>query len=345
MLTARTANHILKRLGLQKSKPNSIPQQLLPMIPRLGRTPFNDASWIYEPKLDGFRVIAKINRRTVQLLSRNQYPFTNLFRPITEALTEFPISLILDGEIVVLDHKGRPDFQELQRWLRPRGRTTSSGSLVFYVFDCLYVNGHSLLDRKLELRRSILEMLVEPLENEHVRVTHAFSGTDGKLLYEEMARLGLEGVVAKRRDSPYRPGARSQDWVKIPVRRREEFVVGGFLAEGRHLQALIVGQYNRRGQFAYAGTVGTGMSAHAREDLLKQLLKLRQQQCPFLSIPALRDPFGETPSDVLPDWVRPEVVIDVEFKQHTAEGLRHAVLKGLRPDKSPKEVLAKLMRG
>ncbi len=287
-------------------------------------------SWVYEPKWDGFRVIAMMRGGSVQLLSRNLHPFTALFRPITEALKGFPTTLVLDGEAVILDKQGHPDFEALQGWLRPQAR--SGGRLAYMVFDCLYANGHSLLSRPLEERRKILRELTPALQAQEVRVSESFPGDQGTLVFKTAVGMGLEGVIAKRRQSVYRPGMRSRDWVKIPVRQRDEFVVGGYLAPSPdHLSTLIVGQYDRAGTLRYAGLVGTGLSQETR----RELQATERKTCPFVPVPRLRDHFGELRTDVPPRWVRPGLVVEVEYRQRTSDGLRHAALKGIRPDKKP----------
>ena len=330
------------------------------MLAEAATHPFNDPDWVYEPKWDGFRVIAQIHNGAVRLLSRNLYSFTETFRPVAEALREFPTSLVLDGEMVVLNEKGLPDFEALQQWLHPRKRM--SGVLAYMVFDCLYVHGHPLLTRKLEDRQAVLRGLRPALAADAVRITEALSGMDGRLAFRECARLGLEGVVAKRRASPYRPGVRTRDWVKISVRHREEFVVGGYLAaRAGHLGALIVGQYDRTGRLRYAGLVGSGLPEEARRRILRDLQAMPRKTCPFAPAPTLRDHFGEIRrpiearsgtkvkpiearsgtkvTDVSPRWVKPAVVVEVEYKQRTADGLRHAALKGLRPDRAARDAV------
>ena len=301
--------------------------------------PFNDPDWVYEPKWDGFRVIALIDDHAVRLLSRNRYTLTDTFRPVADVLREFPTSLVLDGELVALSDKGLPDFEALQQWLSPRKRL--SGRLAYMVFDCLYVHGHSLLTRKLEDRQAVLRGLRPALAGDAVRITEALSGMDGRLAFRECARLGLEGVVAKRRASTYRPGVRTRDWIKISVRHRDEFVVGGYLASRPGgLGALIVGQYDRGGRLRYAGLVGTGLPEDTRRGILRDLEAMPRKTSPFVPAPTLRDHFGEVRPNVSPRWVKPAIVVEVEYRQRTADGLRHATLKGLRPDKKAREVVS-----
>jgi bifunctional non-homologous end joining protein LigD len=336
----RAVSRALARFGLAQPGAAPFPRQLRPMEIHLVGTPFNDPDWVFEPKWDGFRVVATIHNGTVRLHSRNQYPFTDQFRPITEALRDFPTSLVLDGEAVAIDERGLPDFEALQQRLWPRkGRLR--GHLTYIVFDCLYLNGHSLLARGLEDRQAILGALGPAFLPETIRVSEALSGVDGTLVFRQCAKLGLEGVIAKRRASVYRPGRRTRDWVKIPIRRREEFVVGGYqMSRPGHLGALVVGQYNRAGILRYAGLVGTGLSEESRRMILRHLQATQRKSCPFVPVPTLRDQFGELRTDLPPHWVRPTIVVEVEYRQRTADGLRHPVLKGLRPDKDVRERLS-----
>ena len=144
-----------------------------------------------------------------------------------------------------------------------------------------------------------------------------------------------EGVIAKRPKSGYKPGMRSRDGLKIPVRRRDEFVVGRYLPlSPNHLSTLIVGQYDRAGKLRYAGLVGTGLSEETRRVMFRELQATRRKTSPFSPVPILRDHFGELRTDLPPRWVKPTLVVGVEYRQRTSDGLRHAALKGLRPDRT-----------
>ncbi len=207
------------------------------------------------------------------------------------------------------------------------------------VFDCLYVNGHSLLLRPREERQKVLRELAHALRTEEIRVTDAFPGDQGTLVFKTAVGMGLEGVIAKRRQSIYQPGVRSRDWIKIPIRQRDEFVVGGYLAPTpEHLSSLIVGQYDRGGKLRYSGLVGTGLSEETRRVILRELQATGRKTSPFVPVPTLRDHFGALRTDLPPRWVRPALVVDVEYRQRTSDGLRHAALKGVRPDKNVREV-------
>ena len=151
------------------------------------------------------------------------------------------------------------------------------------------------------------------------------------------AFMGLEGVVMKRKGSPYRPGFRSPDWIKVPIRHREEFVVTGYLPSPRGFSTLILGQHDGGGKLVYAGFCGTGLSDDTRAVIFEELKATRRKTCPFPRVPVLRDDFRELPESP-PQWVRPSLVVEVEYRQKLKDGLRHAALKGLRPEKKPGQI-------
>jgi len=208
------------------------------------------------------------------------------------------------------------------------------GYLCYMVFDCLYVNGHSLMERPLEERQAILWEMQPALQGDTVKLTEGFPAGKAKRLMKACAMMGLEGVVMKRKASVYRPDFRTSDWLRVPIRHKEEFVVGGYLPGPRQWRTLILGQYDREGRFVYAGMCGTGLSADTRAVILEELKAAHRKTCPFSTVPVLRDDFHEMP-DTSPQWARPSLVVEVEYRQRLKDGLRHAALKGLRPDKKP----------
>jgi len=303
-----------------------------------GKAPFDHPEWIYETKWDGIRILAYVQGERVRLLSRNLQNFTGLFAPITESLRSLTVPVVLDGEVVAVGADGLPDFAALQQWLRP-GTRPRGGHASYVVFDCLYLNGHNLRDRPLQERQAVLAGLKPALNSDFVRVTDPYPGALGTFVYEECRRQGLEGVVAKRLASKYRAGKRSKDWRKIPFRAREEFVVGGYLSSApTRPSTLILGQYDRKGRLVYAGLVGSGLSADTRTMILETLKATRTNACPFATVPALRDHWGELRTGRPPRWVTPTLVVEVEYRERLEGGLRHASLKALRPDQEPRHV-------
>jgi ATP-dependent DNA ligase len=258
-------------LALEPRGTSPLPKTLAPMLMHKADTLVRLPDWTYEPKWDGFRVIATVKDAAVRLLSRNGHSFTDLFRPVTDALRGFPVSVVLDGEVICVTDDGRADFEALQQRLRPRDGKVP-GHVCYMVFDCLYVNGHSLLGRPLEDRQRIFHELGPAFITDAVKLTEAFPAAQSRRLMDACVQMGLEGVVMKRKGSLYRPGYRSPDWIKVPIRHTDEFVVAGYLAASPdRFSSLILGQYDKRGKLAYAGLVGTGLSEDTRRAMFLQL--------------------------------------------------------------------------
>ncbi len=333
MLFNSAINHALSRFRLHERGNTPFPRQPVPMLVEKATTLFDDPAWTYEPKWDGFRVLASVRDGSVRLISRNGHSFTNLFWPVSDALRGFPTSILLDGEVIAINDQGQPDFEALQQRLRPRNGKLP-GYLCYMVFDLLYVNGHSLLGRPLDEREAILWALQPALLGDTVKLTEGFTAGKAKRLMKACAMMGLEGIVMKRKASVGRPGFRTSDWLKVPIKHREEFVVAGYLPSSRGFSTLILGQYDSEGRFVYAGFCGTGLSDDTRAVIFEELKATHRKTCPFPKVPALRDHFRELP-DVPPVWGKPSMVVEVEYRQRLKDGLRHTALKGLRPEKKP----------
>ena len=243
--------------------------------------------------------------------------------------------VVLDGEVVALDEDGKPDFGLLQRRMhlgaasavRARVKDTP---VTYMIFDLLYLNGHSTMALPYEQRRSLLEQL--ELDGPSWRVP-AYRRGDGAAMLEASAQQGLEGIVAKRLDSDYRPGSRGGAWVKVKNHAEQEFVVGGWLpGKGRRsasIGSLALGYY-RDGELVYAGNVGTGFSDEMLDRVTGLLEPLQAGESPFSG----RQP----PKEAV--FVRPELVAQVEFAEWTRDmTIRHPSFKGLRDDKDPQEVV------
>ena len=310
--------------------------RIMPMLATAASQPFDSPEWAFEPKLDGVRVIAFVEGGVVRLQSRNlrdvtaQYPEVEL--SCAHALTG-AYRAILDGEIVAVDKDGRPSFQLLQ----PRMHTTDvkrarrdGAPLFFYVFDLLWVDGEELTSRPLRDRVRRLRDSVEPMES--LRLAEQIPN-DGAALFEAVKESGLEGIVAKRFDSPY-VQARSSLWLKIKAKRTIDCVIGGW-TEGqggreKALGALLLGLYDETAsELRYVGHVGTGFDEQTLRMLLREL-HARESK---------RNPFSSTPKPNAPGhWVRPELVCTVEFTEFTNEGnLRQPSYQGLRDDVDPKD--------
>jgi bifunctional non-homologous end joining protein LigD len=301
----------------------AIPHHIRPMLAFPASEPFDHPDWLFEVKWDGYRAIAEIHEDQVRLYSRNLLAFEKRFAPVVDSLEHLGQEAVIDGELVVLDKSGRPKFQLIQDYPK------SGGSLVYLVFDLLYLAGHNLEKLPLVRRKEILAKLVHGLPNislsEHVP-------EQGKAFYRAVEEKGLEGIVAKDGQSRYRQGVRSRSWLKIKTHLRQEAVIAGFTEPQGSRQgfgALVLGVYEN-GDLAYIGHVGTGFSQQLLADLRSRLDPLIQETCPFKKRPKVNGPFH---------WVRPQLVCEVSFDAWTNDGyIRHPVYLGLREDKEASAV-------
>ena len=282
--------------------------------------------WVFEPKWDGFRALAVVSGGEATLRSRNRNDLTGRFAELARAIPAAisSPSAVLDGEVCALDGNGRSDFSLLQR---------GASQLVFAAFDVLEVDGQPLLDLPLRERRTRLETLIRP--GASVLVSPQFD--DGAALLAAARRHGLEGIVAKRAGSPYRPGRRVDEWRKIKLRTRQELVVAGWTAgSGRRagrFGALVLGVHEAGG-LRYAGNVGTGFTDAEIDRLLTLLRPLERPTSPFPGDTRLPPGKGKSVH-----WAEPVLVAEVEFVEWTRDGrLRAPVYLGLRDDKNAEEV-------
>jgi len=315
-----------------------------PMMARLVATAPTTGDWIYEVKFDGFRALATKSGADVQLVSRNAKDFSAKFPDVVAAVSELSSDdCIIDGEIVVLDEKGRSSFQLLQAY--ELGQQQSS--LFYYAFDLLREKGSDLMDLPVEDRKDRLEKLLKDPPG-GIRYSASLPGSSDALL--KMARkLGLEGVIGKRRGSRYEAGQRTGAWVKIKMHLEQEMVIGGYTEpEGarQFFGALIVGYYEGK-ELCYAGKVGTGFSVALQRNLHQQFARDQQEACPFGNLPEKRNArFGQaiTLSQMKRcHWLKPELVCQVRFAEWTRDGkLRQPVFLGLREDKDAREVVREI---
>jgi bifunctional non-homologous end joining protein LigD len=315
-----------------------MPEHVKPMLARAGSLPRSDEGWTYEIKWDGVRAIAYSTPGELRLESRNLKEITGSYPELARlnrALSSH--QAILDGEIVAFDEHGRPSFAALQRRMHVGSATQAkrlakAAPVTYMIFDLLWLDGHSLFGLSYEQRRELLDALA--LSGESWQTPDRLRGR-GRDALEATAEQKLEGIVAKRLDSPYEPGARGSSWIKIKNVARQELVIGGWLpGEGRRerrIGALLVGVYEPDGALRYAGRVGTGFD-DAELDRLRKLLKpLEREGSPFGA--GERPPRGAV-------YVEPELVAEIEFTAWTAAGvLRHPSYKGLREDKDAREVV------
>jgi bifunctional non-homologous end joining protein LigD len=282
--------------------------------------------WLFEVKWDGYRALAYVRDGEATLASRNGNDLTERFASVAKALEKAVKTphCVLDGEVCALDEQGRPSFSAMQQ-------AKPGTPIVYEAFDVLEVDGRPLVDLPLRARRARLEGLIDR-QATTVRVSETFD--DGQALLEAAKEQGLEGIVAKRVESPYRQGRRTRDWLKIKTHGRQEFVIAGYTkGQGRRagrFGSLVLGLW-RGDEFVYAGNVGTGFTDRVIDELLARLRPLEQNESPFPVVPKVRK------ADVV--WVRPELVCEVEFVEWTHDGrLRAPSFQGLREDKPAREV-------
>lgn len=321
---------------LPNARKGAFPRTLAPMLATLAKEPFSHPDWVFEPKLDGLRAIAFIQDGKARLVSRGGREVARVYPSLAEELTEQPGQMVIDGEVVAPDDEGRPSFQRLQQRMNLQGeadirRADVQVPVLYYVFDLLYVDGYDLRAVPFEERRRLLERTLVP--SNRVRLIDQFE-EDGETAYEATVEHGLEGVMAKRRDSAYRSGERSRLWLKVKATLSDEFIVGGYSrgagARSDTFGALILGQYDEQGKLRYAGHVGTGFDDRTLKELRKRLDGLRTERSPFS---------GDVTGRAEATWVKPELVAEVKFAQRTSDGrLRVPVFMRLRGDKPPKEV-------
>ena len=326
----------------ERGEPDPLPP-LQPMLATLVEEPFDDPDWIFEPKWDGIRAIGTCSVDETMLLSRRANDITTTYPELAklhERLVCF--DAIIDGEIVAM-HQGRPSFERLQSRInlqndREIERMTKQIPVSFVAYDVLYLDGKSLIKTPLEERKEILGELV--VVSDQVQVSPWVEG-EGTTLYEAACAQNLEGIVAKKKGGPYRPGRRGKDWLKIKTTCEADLVIGGWSkGEGSRstsFGALLVGAWEESG-LRYVGSVGTGFSERTLEALLPQLAELISDDMPFVVDPREMGTgrFGKPIKD--PVWVRPELVARVEFRELTSTGrLRAPSYKGLRADMDPSE--------
>jgi bifunctional non-homologous end joining protein LigD len=299
------------------------------MLATLAQAIPSGKGWLFEVKWDGYRALAYLEGGEARLVSRNANDLTARFPQVAKELAKAVKTpdCVLDGEICALDENGRPSFSAMQQ-----GKPGTP--IVYEVFDVLEVEGEPLVALPLVERRKRLEGLLDR-RNKTVKLSEVFE--DGKALYEAAMQKGLEGVIAKRGDSPYRQGKRTRDWLKVKTHGRQEFVIAGYTkGQGRRsgrFGSLVLGVW-RGGELAYVGNCGTGFTDKDIDDLLARLRPLEQKESPFPVVPKMPK---VRKADVV--WVKPELVCEVEFVEWTHDGrLRAPSFQGLRDDKAASDV-------
>jgi len=306
------------------------------MLATLVDESFHEPGWIYEIKWDGYRALSYINNGNVEIRSRNNKSFNQKFYPLFDALKQWKVNAVVDGEIIVMNEKGAADFSDLQAW-----RSEADGHLVYYIFDILWLNGKDLTQLPLTKRRDALQSII-PANHSTIRISESFDA-EGNELFQLAEQLGLEGIIAKKEDSFYNPGQRSKEWLKIKTEKRQEAVIAGYTKnEGtsKKFSALLLGVYEH-GEFVFIGPVGTGFSIKLQEELLKKMKPIETTKCPFKVVPDYNKPsrFRPNPPKAEVTWVKPQLVCEISYRELTKDGaIRHPSFKGLRKDKNAKDI-------
>ncbi len=339
-----------------------LPHPVEPMLARTAKSPPEGEGWAFEIKWDGVRALAAIGDGRLRIASRTGKDASDRYPELTGAIEALARrDILLDGEVVALDDAGRPSFQALQRRMgltRPETieRRAREVPVTFIAFDVLALDGKPIIARPYEERRSILDELGLDAATDGVWRAPAHHPGPGSEFLAAARAQGLEGIVAKRLGSTYRPGRRSADWVKVRARKGQELVIGAFMpgdgARRGGVGSLLVGHWDstpaeakslgRDQRLVYAGGVGTGFTDEMLRYLTDLLEPLRVEDPPFElgEDPRLKYKARARERGAGPVWVEPALVCEVEFTEWTREGtLRQPSFKGLRDDKAPREVV------
>jgi len=305
------------------------------LLLRQDALPDDPGRWDYQIKFDGFRAIAFKTGGKLYLRSRNDNDFSMRYPAVVSALAKLPDDTAIDGEIVALDEEGRPSFTALQNY------GSSQGPVLYFVFDVMIIAGRGVMREPLERRRALLEQKILPRLTEPVRYASALDASL-KVLIASVKDQGLEGLVAKRRDSRYEPGLRSGAWMKMRVNRGQEFVIGGYTVGTKTFDALVFGYYEGN-RLIYAARTRNGFTPVMREQLFKKFRGLAITECPFANLPEAKSGrwgAGLTAAKMKDcRWLKPVLIAQIEFLEWTGDNhLRHTRFIGLREDKAALDV-------
>jgi bifunctional non-homologous end joining protein LigD len=311
--------------GIENAPPAPMPHHVRPMLAAGAQKPFNNPDWIFEIKWDGYRAIAETGRKNVLLYSRNQLPLMDRFPLVVDSLRTLQFDAVLDGEIVVLDKSGVPDFQMLQDFRKSR-----QGRLVYYVFDMLFCKGRDLTGLPLFKRKEVLKTILAPTPH-IVFSDHVWR--DGVSFFDAAKKKGLEGIMAKNSRGAYRAGIRSGDWLKVKNHLEQDCVIAGFTGPRglrKYIGSLVLGAYEK-GKFVYIGHSGGGFGRENLKALHERLQPLVQKNCPFPDAP---------PEDTPITWLKPVLVGEFAFTEWTKDNImRQPVFVRFREDKNADEVV------
>ena len=310
---------------IKKGSKSKIPASIEPMLCTLTREVIADERYLYELKWDGYRIISYVQKNKARMDSRSALDYTHRYPNIIKALIALKHDVVLDGEVVVFNEEGLPDFDALQKY------DGHDSPITYCVFDILWIDGYNLEDLALTERKQILESLLAG--NEVIRYSDSFD--DGAALYKQVLDRNMEGIVAKMKVSPYQPGSRNDNWLKTPTRKRQEFVIGGWAEsdKSRSFKSLLFGAYNE-GKFEWIGRSGGGYKEKEMPGILKKLQALEIPKSPFQNM--VLDTKGAKTH-----YVKPKLVANFEFATWTKTGRirKPATFLGFRKDKKPADVV------
>lgn len=304
-----------------------MPHNVKPMLAKIKKEPFDDEDWIFELKYDGYRAIVEIEKNEVNIYSRNLNSFNTKFTPLVKKLQKLGHEAVLDGEVVILNKEGKPEFQLLQNFQK-----TLKGELHFYVFDLLFLNGYELYSLPLIERKKFLKEIIEELDDPSITYGDHIE-SKGIDFFKEAQKQNLEGIIAKKADSTYQTNNRSSSWFKIKTSMRQEAVIAGFTeprGSRKTFGALVLGVYEND-KLEYIGHTGGGFNGESLKLVMAKMKPLTRKTSPFSKKIKTNTPVT---------WIKPELVCEVAFSEWTVEGsMRHPIFQGLREDKKAKEVL------
>jgi len=324
-------------LAPPKRAADPFPDTLSPQLATLVSKPPDRGDWVYEIKLDGYRILARCEGRKARLFTRNSNDWTAKMASLAREVAALRIDTAwLDGEVVVLGEGGIPDFNALQNAFDQRG----TEAIIYFVFDLLYLDGRDLRGLEFRQRRELLEGLFAEHDQGRVRLAQTFAA-DGPSVLQSACKMGLEGVIAKKVNAPYK-SSRSDAWLKVKCEFRQEFVIGGFVTRAgstSEIGSLLLGVYDDEGRLRSVGSVGTGWDSAAAVAMFRSLKALEVTTSAFdPEFAPTKGRWSRRPAGA-ERWVQPAIVVEVKFTEWTPDGhIRHPKFLGMRYDKAAETI-------